>query len=42
MMDKCFNPGGKEGKEGGLNFENCEPMMKQFCGAKYGKFDFEA
>ncbi len=41
MMDKCFNANSKEGKAA-FNFKDCEQMMKQFCGAKDGKFDFEA
>ena len=41
FMGKCFNPGSEEGKGEKFNFETCEQMMKQFCGAKDGKFDFE-
>lgn len=41
LMSCCFKSGSGEGKGEKFNFKNCEEMMKQFCSAKDGKFDFE-
>jgi Ca2+-binding EF-hand superfamily protein len=41
LMSNCFKSGSEEGKGEKFNFESCEQMMKQFCAAKDGKFDFE-
>ena len=42
FMDKCCNPGSAEEKAGKFDFKSYEEMMKKFCGAKDGKFYFEA
>jgi len=41
FMGRCCNPESAEEKDKKFDFNNCEKMMKQFCGEKNGKFDFE-
>ncbi len=42
FMGKCCNHGSTEEKVGKFDSKSCEQMMKQFCGDKDGKFNFEA